>query len=322
MPDICALAHGATRRKTRSGEYEMVGIAMPSCLSAKAIGAAASTGLLAIGTSAANAADYGKPTDYAYGFQLPVTEVARDIQWFHDGLLTPLIVVISLFVLALLIYVAMNFSEKANPTPSKNSHNSALEVAWTVIPVLILLVIAVPSFRLLYLQYDFPKPDVVVKAIGHQWYWEYKYPQAGDDVGFESYMIEDADLKPGQPRLLATDNEVVVPVNKVVHVLVTANDVIHNWTIPSFGSKVDAVPGRTTATWFKAEREGVYYGQCSELCGIRHAFMPITVRVVNDAQYSKWIEARKSGDDDAVEAVMKEIAAYQDEKRKLAKLSD
>lgn len=294
---------------------------MPSWSNTKAVLTASTFSLLGFGAGSASAADYGKPTDYAYGFQIPVTDVANDIQWFHNAILTPLIVIISLFVLALLIYVGMKFNEKANPTPSKNSHNSVLEFAWTVVPVLILLIIAIPSFRLLYKQYDFPKPDLVVKAIGHQWYWEYQYPDAGDDVGFESYMIEDADLKPGQPRLLATDNEVVVPVNKVVHVLVTANDVIHNWTVPSFGSKTDAVPGRTTATWFKATREGVYYGQCSELCGVRHAFMPITVRVVNDAQYDRWIEARKSGDDDAVEAVMKDIASYQDEKRKLAGLA-
>ena len=295
---------------------------MPSWLNTKAAATASIAGMTLFGAATAQAADYGKPTDYAYGLQLPVTEVADGIQWFHDSILTPLIVVISLFVLALLIYVCMKFNEKSNPTPSKNAHNSVLEFAWTVVPVLILLIIAVPSFRLLYKQYEFPKPDVVVKAIGHQWYWEYQYPEAGDDVSFESYMVEEADLKPGQPRLLTTDNDVVVPVNKVVHVLVTANDVIHNWTIPSFGSKVDAVPGRTTATWFKARREGVYYGQCSELCGVRHAFMPITVRVVNDAQYGKWIEARKSGDDDAIEAVMKEIAAYQDKKRTVAGLTN
>lgn len=300
----------------------MAGIAMPSWSNTKAVLAASIAGFSASGVSSAWAADYGKPTDYAYGFQLPVTEVAEDIQWFHNAILTPLIVVISLFVLALLIYVCVKFSEKANPTPSKNSHNSVLEFLWTVAPVVILLLICIPSFKLLYKQYDYPKPDVVVKAIGHQWYWEYQYPDAGENVSFEAYMVEDEDLKPGQPRLLTTDNEVVVPVNKVVHVLVTASDVIHNWTIPSFGSKTDAVPGRTTATWFKATREGVYYGQCSELCGIRHAFMPITVRVVNDAQYGKWIEARKSGDDDAVEAVMKDIASYQNEKRKLAGLTN
>jgi len=299
-------------------ERKMAEQAMPSWMKSSWRKTALAIVASGAAVSTATAADYGKPTDYALGFQLPVTEVANDIHWFHNIILTPLIVIISLFVLALLVYVSMKFSEKNNPTPSKNAHNSVLEVAWTVVPVLILLIIAIPSFRLLYKQYDYPKPDVVVKAIGHQWYWEYEYPQAGDGVSFEAYMVEDADLKPGQPRLLTTDNEVVVPVNKVVHVLVTANDVIHNWTIPSFGSKTDAVPGRTTATWFKATREGVYYGQCSELCGVRHAFMPITVRVVNDSQYGRWIEARKSGDDDAVEAVMKDIASYQNEKLKLA----
>jgi cytochrome c oxidase subunit 2 len=299
----------------------MVGIAMSSWLQNGSARAASLAGMLIAGTASARAAEYGKPADYEYGFQLPVTDVARDIQWLHNSLLTPIIVTICLFVLGLLVYVALKFNEKANPTPSPVTHNSTLEVAWTVLPIVILLVIAIPSFKLLYKQYDFPKPDVVVKAIGHQWYWEYKYPEAGG-VEFESYMLEDEDLKDGQPRLLSVDNEIVVPVNKVVHVLVTADDVIHNWTIPSFGSKTDAVPGRTTATWFKAEREGVYYGQCSELCGVRHAFMPIAVRVVNDAQYGRWIEARKSGDDDAVEAVMKEIAAHQKKNNTVAALQN
>ncbi|MEO0618838.1 MAG: cytochrome c oxidase subunit II [Pseudomonadota bacterium] len=256
---------------------------------------------------------YGQPSEWGLGFQPGVTEIADDIHWMHDILLTPIIVAISLFVLALLAYVCWKFSETNNPTPSRNAHNTTLEFAWTVVPVLILMIIAVPSFRLLYKQYDFPKPDLVIKAIGHQWYWEYQYPEAGENVAFDAYMIDDADLKPGQPRLLATDNEVVVPVGKVVHVLVTANDVMHNWTMPAFGSKIDAVPGRTTATWFKARREGVYYGQCSELCGVRHAFMPITVRVVNDNQYGRWLEARKADDEDGIENVMKEIVAYQRE---------
>ncbi|MGI9405453.1 MAG: cytochrome c oxidase subunit II [Hyphomicrobiaceae bacterium] len=254
----------------------------------------------------AAAATYGQPENYGLGLQTTVTEVAEYIQWFHNSILTPLIIVISLFVLALLVIVVFKFNEKANPEPSRNSHNTFLEVAWTVIPIAILVLIAAPSFKALYMQYDYPKPDVVIKATGHQWYWSYAYPDA-EGVEFDAYMVEDADLKEGQPRLLTVDNAVVVPVNKVVHVLLNASDVIHNWTIPAFGSKMDAVPGRTTATWFKATREGIYYGQCSELCGIRHAFMPITVWVVNDGLYAKWIAARKTGDDDAVEAVMTDI---------------
>ncbi len=299
----------------------MAGSAMSSWLRNSGAAVAGIAVAVVAGAGGAGAAEYGKPADYEYGFQLPATEVARDIQWLHDSLLTPIVVLISFFVLGLLVYIAIKFNETANPTPSRVTHSSTLEIAWTVLPIIILLVIAIPSFKLLYKQYDFPKPDVVVKAIGHQWYWEYKYPEA-DGVEFESYMLEDGDLKAGQPRLLSVDNEVVVPVNKVVHVLITANDVIHNWTIPSFGSKVDAVPGRTTATWFKAEREGVYYGQCSELCGIRHAFMPIAVRVVNDTQYGRWIEARKSGDDDAIEAVMKDIAAHQKKNSNVAALQN
>ena len=213
----------------------------------------------------------------------------------------------------MLIYVIWKFNENANPTPSRNSHNTAIEVAWTVIPIFILLAIAVPSFKLLYKQYDFPKADIVVKAIGHQWYWTHEYPELG--VSFDSLMIKDEDLlkkefgdaefnnrygkltdlerakrmyADSQPlwqknkmlRMLSVDNEIVLPVNKNVHVLITADDVIHNWTIPSFGVKTDAVPGRTLATWFNSEKTGMFYGQCSELCGKDHAAMPIAVRIV------------------------------------------
>lgn len=241
----------------------------------------------------------GQPSPWQIGLQQPVTEVAESINWFHDWLVNPIIVVITLFVMMLMLYVMWRFSEKRNPVPSRTTHNSTLEVAWTVIPVLILVVIAVPSFRLLYLQYSYPKPDLTIKATGNQWNWTHAYPDQGG-FSFTSVMLNDeerqARIKKGipAPRLLAVDNEVFVPVNKVVHVLVTASDVIHNWTIPSFGSKVDAVPGRVTATWFKARKEGVYYGQCSELCGKDHAFMPIAVRVVSDAVFNEWTEAVKT----------------------------
>lgn len=236
-------------------------------------------------------AELGQPRNWQLGFQEAVTPIMRQLTDFHNFLLI-LITVITLFVLALLVYVALRFNENSNPKPSKTSHHTLLEVAWTVVPILILVVIAVPSFRLLFAQYDFPKADLTVKAIGNQWYWTYEYPDQGD-LTFDAVMLEDNELKPGQPRLLATDNEVVVPVNKNIHILVTASDVLHNWTIPSFGVKVDAVPGRLIRTWFRAEKTGVFYGQCSELCGQKHAFMPIAVRVVSDADFASWLVKAK-----------------------------
>jgi cytochrome c oxidase subunit 2 len=241
--------------------------------------------------SAEAMAESGQPRNWQLGFQEAVTPIMRQLNDFHNFLLV-LITVITLFVLGLLVYVALRFNENANPTPSKTSHHTILEVLWTVVPILILVVIAVPSFRLLFAQYDFPKADLTVKAIGNQWYWSYEYPDQ-DNLAFDAIMLEDDELKPGQPRLLATDNEVVVPVNKNVHILVTASDVLHNWTIPAFGVKVDAVPGRLIRTWFRAEKTGVYYGQCSELCGQKHAYMPITVRVVSDAEFASWLETAK-----------------------------
>ena len=236
-------------------------------------------------------AELGQPRIWQLGFQEGVTPIMRQLTGFHDFLLI-LCTVVTLFVLGLLIYVALRFNENANPKPSTTSHHTLLEIAWTVIPILILVVIAVPSFRLLFAQYDFPKADVTVKAIGNQWYWTYEYPD-NDNITFDAVVLEDDELKPGQPRLLATDNDVVVPVNKNIHVLITATDVLHNWTVPSFGVKVDAVPGRVIRTWFRAEKTGIFYGQCSELCGGRHAFMPIAVRVVTDEEYAKWLVKAK-----------------------------
>jgi cytochrome c oxidase subunit 2 len=184
------------------------------------------------------------------------------------------------------------FNERRNPNPSRTTHNTPLEIAWTVIPVLILVAIAIPSFRLLFAQYDFPKADLHITATGSQWYWTYEYPDHG--ITFDSIMVPEADLKEGQPRLLTVDREVVVPVNKNVIVGVKANDVIHDWAVPSFGVKLDAVPGRLQSTWFRAEREGIYYGQCSELCGRNHAFMPIAVRVVSEAEFEDWLAKNKS----------------------------
>ncbi len=252
----------------------------------------------------------GAPVDGQLGLMTAGSPVAESIHEFYD-LVTLIIVAITLFVMGLLGYVMVRFSEKNNPTPSKVTHNTVLEVAWTVIPILILVLIAVPSFKLLFLQYSYPKPDVVIKATGSQWYWSYSYPDNGD-FEFDSLMLSDEERKEridsgiAAPRLLATDNDVVVPVGKVVHVLVTATDVIHNWTVQSLGSKIDAVPGRTTSTWFKANKEGVYYGQCSELCGKDHAFMPITVRAVKDDVFAAWTKAMADEDEEgAMEIIHK-----------------
>jgi len=233
----------------------------------------------------------GQPSPWQLGFQQSVTPVMDDITWFHDFLLY-VITAITVFVLALLVIVIVRFNARANPTPSKTTHNTLLEVMWTVVPVLILVAIAVPSFRLLFFQLNIPHADMTVKATGKQWFWTYAYPDNGD-FEFNSLMLQDKDRKPDQPRLLAVDNEVVVPVNKVVRVQVTGADVIHAFAVPSFGVKIDAIPGRLNETWFKATREGVYYGQCSELCGKDHAFMPIAVRVVSERDFNAWIEQAK-----------------------------
>jgi cytochrome c oxidase subunit II len=233
----------------------------------------------------------GQPSPWQLGFQQSVTPVMDDITWFHDFLLY-VITAITVFVLALLVIVIVRFNARANPTPSRTTHNTLLEVMWTVVPVLILVAIAVPSFRLLFFQLNIPHADMTVKATGKQWFWTYAYPDNGD-FEFNSLMLQDKDRKPDQPRLLAVDNEVVVPVNKVVRVQVTGADVIHAFAVPSFGVKIDAIPGRLNETWFKATREGVYYGQCSELCGKDHAFMPIAVRVVSERDFNAWIEQAK-----------------------------
>jgi cytochrome c oxidase subunit II len=233
----------------------------------------------------------GQPSPWALGLQEAASPVMTDITWFHNFLLV-IITAITIFVLILLVTVMVRFNARANPAPSRTTHNAVIEVIWTIVPVLILLAIAVPSFRLLFLELDPPKADLTVKATGKQWYWSYNYPDNGN-FDFDSLLVEDKDLKPGQPRLLTVDNEMVVPVNKVVHVLVTGADVIHSFAVPSFGIKIDAVPGRLNDTWFKATSEGRFHGQCSELCGKDHAFMPITVRVVNDAEFAQWVEQEK-----------------------------
>jgi cytochrome c oxidase subunit 2 len=259
---------------------------------------------------------YGHAESGQIGFQAPVTDLARYLQWFHNDILLPVIVLISLFVLALLVYVVWRFREKANPTPSRTTHNAAIEVAWTILPVMILLFIAVPSFRLLTMQLTLPPPEVTVKVTASQWHWNYGYPKDEGDFSFDSYMKDQGDLKPenGDIRLLAVDNEAVVPVNKVVRLQITATDVIHSFVVPSFGVRIDAVPGRLNETWFKADREGVYYGQCSKICGKDHAFMPIAFRVVSQDKYDAWLADAKKKFAAAPSAIR--VAASADETKR------
>jgi cytochrome c oxidase subunit 2 len=241
---------------------------------------------IAWASSGAAFAELGQPAPWEYKLQGSATEVMDYITWFHNWLLGA-ITVITLFVLALLIIVVVKFNAKANPVPSRTTHNTLIEVAWTLIPVLILVTIAVPSFRLLFLELDIPKADLTIKATGKQWYWSYAYPDNGK-FEFDSLLAAE---KP--PRLLGVDNEMVVPVNKVIRVQTTGADVIHSFAVPAFGIKIDAIPGRLNETWFQATKTGMFYGQCSELCGKDHAFMPIAVRVVSDQEFAAWVETAK-----------------------------
>lgn len=245
-------------------------------------------GLMVAGVAlaAGDVALAAQPQPWEVTLQPAATPVMENIVWFHNFLFV-LITLITLFVLALLVAVVVKYNAKANPVPSKTTHNTLIEVAWTLIPVLILVGVAVPSFRLLFLQLDIPKADLTVKVTGKQWYWSYAYPDNGK-FEFDSLMAQD---KP--PRLLGVDNEMVVPVNKVIRVQTTGADVIHAFAVPSFGIKIDSIPGRLNETWFKATKTGMYYGQCSELCGKDHAFMPIAVKVVNDQEFAAWVEAAK-----------------------------
>jgi len=236
----------------------------------------------------------GMAKDWQLGMMPAASPVQERLISFHHGLLI-LITVISLVVLVLLIYVCVKFSAKNNPVPSKNAHNTLIEIIWTVIPVLLVIAILIPSFKHLYYMDHSEiegKADVTIKIIGYQWYWNYEYPDAG--FAFDSYIVKEEDLKPGQPRLLTVDNEIVVPVGKKVLLQITGGDVIHSWALPSFGVKMDAVPGHLNETWFQADHLGIYYGQCSELCGVNHGFMPITVRVVTQEEYEAWLEAAKA----------------------------
>ncbi len=242
-----------------------------------------------------------QPVDRGLTFQPAATPIMEEIVWFHNAILLPIITATCLFVLGLLIYVAVRFNQKSNPVPSKTTHNQTLEVVWTVVPIIILIVIAIPSFQLLYREQTIPRPDMTVKVTGYQWYWGYEYPDHGG-FRFDSYMMDDAAralaIRNGRPanetpRLLAVDNEMVVPVNAVVRVQVTANDVLHAFAMPAFGVKIDAVPGRLNETWFKATRPGLYFGQCSELCGKDHAFMPLAIRVVSQQEFATWVDGAR-----------------------------
>jgi cytochrome c oxidase subunit 2 len=240
----------------------------------------------ALATGGAAFAELGQPAPWEWKLQEAASPVMDNIVWFHN-FLTGLITVITVFVLALLVIVVVKFNAKSNPVPSKTTHNTLIEVAWTLIPVLILVSIAVPSFRLLFQELDIPKADLTIKATGKQWYWSYSYPDNGK-FEFDSLLANDK-----MPRLLGVDNEMVVPINKVVRIQTTGADVIHSFAMPAFGIKIDSIPGRLNETWFTATKLGMFYGQCSELCGKDHAFMPIVVRVVNDQEFAAWVEGAK-----------------------------
>jgi len=251
--------------------------------------------LLSVGAAAAAylplAAYADQPKPWEIWHQAPATSIMETIESFHTELMV-ICVFIVVLVLGLLAWCILRFNERANPTPSRTTHNTMIEVIWTALPVMVLVGIAIPSFKLLYDEDVIPKADLTVKATGHQWYWSYEYPDNGG-FGFDSTMIEDKDLKPGQPRLLTADNHVVLPVGTTIRVITTASDVIHSWAVPAFGVKIDSVPGRLNETWINIDRPGTYYGQCSELCGVNHGFMPIEIEAVTKERYAQWVEEAK-----------------------------
>jgi cytochrome c oxidase subunit 2 len=252
--------------------------------------------LIAIGAGLAgvfaSGAALALPVDWQLGFQPAASPVMERIEDFHHFVLV-IVTAVTLFVLALLIWIVIRYNHRANPVPSKIAHNTLLEVAWTLIPVIILVIIAIPSFKLLYYEADIPTPDLKIEAIGKQWFWTYQYTTNGN-FSFDSLVLsDDADKKAGEPRLLGVDNPIYVPVNKVVEIDTTGADVIHSWAMPQMGVKMDAVPGRINSTWFKATQTGTFYGQCSELCGARHAYMPIELKVVTQDQFNAWVATAK-----------------------------
>ncbi len=280
-------------------------------------------GIVSIATALSSGAAFAaQPTPWQTDLQPAATGIMHEIRWFEEYTLWFLIPIV-LLVLALLVYVIMRYNKRSNPTPSRTSHNTMIEIIWTVGPVLILLFFAVPSFQLLTAQYT-PEgePELTIKATGYQWYWGYEYQgDEGEDVSFDALLLREEDRadygkedKAVYPRLLAVDNEIVVPVDTTVRLLVTAGDVLHSWAMPAFGVKMDAVPGRLNETWFRVEEEGIYYGQCSELCGKDHAFMPIAVRAVSREQYDGWLAAAR----DDVGAANRDLMAAIDAQRQLA----
>ncbi len=250
----------------------------------------------------------GAPKDWQIDLSPAASPVMESMRNFNT-LLLAIIIPIVILVMGLLLWVMIRYRESANPEPSKLTHNTMIEVLWTIVPVLILVVIAIPSFRLLFFQFDFPQADVVVKAHGKQWSWTYEYP--AEKISIDSFPIRDEDLRPGQLRNLAVDNEMVVPVNKVVQVLLTGDDVIHQWAVPAFGSRADAVPGRVNRTWFLAKETGTYYGQCSALCGEGHPYMPVAVKVVSDEDYAKWLATKKTANAQNSRAAFAEAGSSQ-----------
>jgi cytochrome c oxidase subunit 2 len=250
-------------------------------------------GLAALAAAPAFALDQiGQPADRAIDMQPGASRIRSEQIAFHDNILLPIISAIVLLVLVLLVICIIRFNKRANPTPARFSHNTPVEVAWTVIPVLVLMFIAIFSFKLLFAEHDMPKPYMTVKVVGHQWYWEYAYPDQKITSVISTPLTEDVADAQHRPYLLAVNNPLVVPVNQVVKVEVTGADVIHSFSVPGFGVKIDAVPGRLNETWFKATRTGVFYGQCSQLCGADHSFMPIEVDVVTLPQFENWVASK------------------------------
>ena len=236
----------------------------------------------------AGGAAFAEPQDWQWGFQPAASPIAEDIHSFYDYVLLPMMVIISAFVAVLMGWIMFRFAKRRNPNPARTTHNTLLEVVWTGLPILILIGIAVPSLRLLYYEATIPEAALTLKATGHQWYWSYEYPDQGG-ISFDAIMVDEADLQEGQPRLLTTDNEIVLPVGQIVRVQVTSQDVIHSWAMPVAGIKTDAVPGRLNELWLELDEPGMYYGQCSELCGVLHGFMPIMIRAVTAEEFDTWV---------------------------------
>lgn len=268
--------------------------------------------LFAALTTFASTAFADKPHDWGINFQKAASPLAERIHDFHDMLLW-IIIAIALFVLVLLVWVVIRYNHKANPEPKQFTHHVMLEVLWTLIPIIILVIIAVPSFRVLYYNDRTENPEMTLKIVGYQWYWNYEYPDHGD-ISFDSYMVADDEIKEGQTRLLSTDTQVVLPVDTDIQLLISAGDVLHSWTIPAFGVKMDAIPGRWNEAWVRINEPGIYYGQCSELCGKDHAYMPIEIKAVSKEDYKTWALSQGATEEDFA---VKEVAALEDKVEEL-----